>query len=127
MASLNKVQIIGNVASDVDLRTTTGGKQVANFNVATNYKDVPEFHRIVVWDKLAKIADDFFVKGKQVYVEGRSQTREWETKDGSKRYTTEIVAHQLLMLGKKGDDPEKLKKDEVAVPGDCPEKDDIPF
>ena len=97
---LNKVQIIGNITQDIELKQTPNGQSVCSFSVATNrnWKDAngmrqeqAEFHNLVFWGKLAEIAGEYLQKGKKVYVEGRLQTRNWEAQDGTKRYRTEIV------------------------------------
>jgi single-strand DNA-binding protein len=112
MASVNKVILIGHLGGDPELRYTPAGSAVANFNVATNetWKDKDgnkqvrtEWHRIVVWNKLAEIAGEYFKKGSQVYVEGRLTTRSWQDKDGVKRYITEVVAQSCLLMGRKAD------------------------
>jgi len=99
--------IIGNLTRDPEIRTTTGGKNVASFGVATNYtwtdasgqkQEKAEFHNIVAWGKLADICGQYLAKGRKVYVEGRLQTREWEGQDGAKRQRTEIVAENMIML-----------------------------
>lgn len=103
--------IIGNLTRDPELRTTTTGQTVANFGVATNHawtdssgqkQEKTEFHNIVAWAKLADICGQFLAKGRKVYVEGRLQTREWEGQDGVKRYRTEIVAENMIMLDRAG-------------------------
>lgn len=105
--SLNRAQIIGNLTRDPELRTTTSGQTVANFGVATSSvwtdaagqrQEKTEFHSIVVWGKLADICGQYLAKGRKVFVEGRLQTREWESQDGQKRRTTEIVADTMIML-----------------------------
>jgi single-strand DNA-binding protein len=106
---LNKVMLIGHLGSDPELRTTTSGQSVVNFTVATNenFKDGSgnlqertEWHRIVVWGKLAEICSQYLKKGRQVYIEGRLQTRSWDdTKSGEKKYATEIVCTDMQMLG----------------------------
>ena len=105
MASLNKVMLIGNLGRDPELRYTANGMAVATFSLATKERskneDRTEWHRIVTWDKLAEICGKYLSKGKQVYIEGRLQTREWQDKDGNKRSTTEIVANVMQMLGSK--------------------------
>ena len=107
MASLNEVKLIGNLTRDPELRKTNNGHDVCSFSLATNrsYKDrdgkkveESEFHNIVAWGKLAEICGKYLVKGKQVYVCGRLQTRSYE-KDGVKHYRTEITAEDMLMLG----------------------------
>jgi len=106
--SLNKVMLIGHLGSDPELRYTQGGAPVANFNLATNERwndkggqtqERTEWHKVVVWGKLAETCEKYLKKGRQAYVEGRLQTRDWEDKDGNKRYTTEIVAMTVQFLG----------------------------
>ncbi|MFQ5676074.1 MAG: single-stranded DNA-binding protein [bacterium] len=110
--SVNKVILIGNLGQDPELKYTPSGAAVTNFNVATNevWKDNDgnkqertEWHRIVLWRKLAEIAGEYLKKGSKVYLEGRLQTRSWEDKDGVKRYTTEVVADSMTMLDAKAD------------------------
>jgi single-strand DNA-binding protein len=111
MAGLNKVMLIGNLGRDPEIRYTANGRPVANFTLATNENWVnqkgereerTEWHNIVAWGKLAEICGEHLSKGKQVYLEGRIQTREWEDREGNKRRTTEIVASQMVMLGRRG-------------------------
>lgn len=142
MASLNKVMLIGNLGRDPEIRYTAGGTPVANFTMATTErwtdpggerKEKTEWHRVVVWAKQAEIVGEYLRKGRQVYVEGSLQTREWTDRDGNKRYTTEVRAQRFLMLGRPSDAP-------AATPGPAPdeqvaepsagggfEEDDIPF
>ena len=110
MASLNKVMIIGNLGKDPEIRATTTGQSVATFSIATSEKfknkngeqeERTEWHKVVLWGKLADIAGQYLTKGKTVYIEGRIQTRKWEGKDGQDRYTTEIVGETMKMLGGK--------------------------
>jgi len=101
---VNKVILVGRLGRDPELRRTQSGKAVANFSLATDSQGSTEWHRIVVWDRLAEICDQYLHKGKQVYIEGRIQTREWDDRDGNKRYTTEIVAYTMQMLGSRDDD-----------------------
>jgi single-strand DNA-binding protein len=105
--TLNKVQIIGNMTRDPEIRTTPAGASVASFSVATNMiwndqsgqrQERSEFHNIVAWRKLAEIVGQYLKKGSKVYIEGRLQTRDWVGQDGVKRYRTEIVAENLIML-----------------------------
>ncbi len=100
--------LIGRATADPEMRTTTGGQNVVNFSIATGrvWKDdkgekqeKTEFHNIVAWRKLADIVGQYVTKGKQLYIEGHLQTRSWEGKDGNKRYTTEIVADNMILLG----------------------------
>ncbi|HEY8370951.1 MAG TPA: single-stranded DNA-binding protein [Thermodesulfobacteriota bacterium] len=111
MASLNKVILIGNLGRDPEVRYTSGGQAVANFTVATNEawtnkqgqrEERTEWHRVVAWGALGERAGEYLRKGKQVYVEGRLQTRKWTDREGQERYTTEINAQQLFLLGSPG-------------------------
>ena len=108
MASLNKVMLIGNLGKDPEIRYTADGSPVANFSLATKEiwtdkngtrQERTEWHNIVAWSKLADLSKRYLAKGRQVYVEGRIQTREWDDKEGNKRRTTEIVANQMVLLG----------------------------
>lgn len=108
--SLNRSQIIGNLTRDPEVRSA-GGQKVATFGVATSFgwtdqtgqkKEKTEFHNVVAWRKLAEICELYLKKGGKVYIEGRMQTRDWEGEDGIKRYKTEIVADNMIMLGGKG-------------------------
>src|SRR3989338_7220666 len=108
MASINKVILIGNLGADPEGRFTPGGAAVCNFNIATNEKwtnkntgnpeERTEWHRIVVWGKLAELCRDYLKKGRTVYLEGRLQTRKWEDKQGQTKYTTEVVAQTIQFL-----------------------------
>ena len=111
--AVNKVILVGNLGKDPELRYTGSGTAVCNFSLATteNYKDrdgnkqeKTEWHNIVIWRQLAEIAGKYLTKGKQVYLEGKIQTRSYDDRDGNKRYITEIVADQMQMLGRAGDD-----------------------
>jgi single-strand DNA-binding protein len=111
--SVNKVILVGNLGKDPEVRYTASGTAVANFTLATserfkdrdgNPQERTEWHNIVAWRQLAEICGKYLVKGKQVYIEGKIQTRAWEDRDGNKRYTTEIVADQMQMLGRAGDE-----------------------
>lgn len=113
MRGVNKVILVGNLGRDPEIRYTRDGTAVANLNLATTdtwndangqKQERTEWHRVVAWGKLAEIAKEYLGKGRQVYIEGRLQTRSWEDKDGNKRYTTEIRADQMLMLGGRGGD-----------------------
>jgi single-strand DNA-binding protein len=110
--SVNKVILIGNLGADPEVRYTPSGAPVANFRIATsdNWTDKQgqrqertEWHRIVAWGKLAELCGEYLSKGRQVYVEGRLQTRQWDDRDGNKKYTTEIVANQITFLGGRGE------------------------
>ena len=118
---LNKVMLIGRVTQDPEVRTTPTGQNVANFSLVTNRswkndkgerQERPEFHNIVAWRHLADIVGQYAPKGKQLYIEGYLQTRNWEGKDGNKRYTTEVVANSLILLG--GGRGEKVAPVETA-------------
>lgn len=111
MYSLNRATLIGNLTRDPETRQTPGGQTVCSFSIATNRawtgndgvkQDATEFHNIVAWGKLADICGQYLNKGKKIYVEGRLQTRDWEGQDGVKRYRTEIVAENMIMLDTKG-------------------------
>lgn len=108
MASVNKVILVGNLGRDPEVRYMPNGEAVCNFSIATTdtWKDKSgqrqertEWHNIVMYRKLAEIAGEYLKKGRPVYVEGRLQTRKWQTKEGQDRYTTEIIADQMQMLG----------------------------
>jgi len=106
-SGVNKVILVGNLGKDPEVRYTPGGQAVANFNIATNEnwtdksgqkQERTEWHRIVVWGKQAELCGEYLSKGRQVYLEGRLQTREWTNKEGAKQYTTEVVANQVVFL-----------------------------
>jgi len=109
MASVNKVIIIGNLGKDPEVRYAPSGSAIANVTIATsrNWKDKTsgerqeetEWHRVVFYDRLAEIAGEYLKKGKSVYVEGRLKTRKWTDKEGVEKYTTEIIAQEMTMLG----------------------------
>ena len=111
MAGVNKVILVGNLGRDPEVRYTKSGQAVASFSLATsekwtgkdgNKEEKTEWHRIVAWGKLGEICGEYLSKGKQIYIEGRLQTREWEDNDGNKKQTTEIVANNMTMLGQAG-------------------------
>jgi len=112
--SVNKVILVGNLGKKPELRYTPGGQAVANFTLATNERfggkdgqpaqERTEWHRIVVWGRTAENCGQYLDKGRQVYIEGRLQTREWQDKEGQKRQTTEVVATTVQFLGGKGGD-----------------------
>jgi len=137
MASLNRIQIIGNLGGDPEMRFTPNGNPVTNFSVATTRKytvdDEPreetQWFRVTTWNKLAETCNQFLVKGKQVYVEGWLKTREWEDKEGGKRFSVEITANTVLFLGQKQISSEDTQPTEAAkdfTPGEL-EPEDIPF
>jgi single-strand DNA-binding protein len=110
MAGLNKVMLIGHLGNDPEMRFTQSGMAVAKFRLATSERtkdggEKTEWHRIVAFDRLAEICGDYLHKGKQVYIEGRIQTSEYEDKDGVRRWSTDIIANTMQMLGSKGDSP----------------------
>lgn len=109
--SLNKAQLIGNLTRDPEMKQIPGGQVVATIGIATNFtwndksgqkQSKTEFHNIVVWGKLAEICGQYLKKGSKVYMEGRLQTRNWEGEDGVKRYRTEIIADNMIMLDSRG-------------------------
>jgi single-strand DNA-binding protein len=108
MSSLNKVTLIGHLGKDPEVRYTPEGAAVASFSLATNdawtdksgtRQEHTEWHSIVAWGKLADICKKFLSKGRQVYIEGRIRSREWNDREGNKRHTTEIIASQMVLLG----------------------------
>jgi single-strand DNA-binding protein len=144
MAGVNKVILVGNLGADPEVRFMSNGQAVANFRIATSeaWKDKEgqkqertEWHRIVVWGKLGELCGEYLKKGRQVYVEGRLQTREWNDKEGKKNYTTEVVVSNVCFLG--GPDGRRIegggRRDEGGMSGYPPEggpepmDDDIPF
>jgi len=140
MAGLNKVMLIGYLGADPEIRYTADGTAVATFRIATTRRwtnkngekvDQTEWHRIVAWRRLGEICAQYLSKGKQVYIEGRLQTRSWEGKDGNKRWTTEIIAQNLQMLGRAGDVMDVPEGGGPSVQEDLvdetPLDDDIPF
>ena len=137
--SLNKAILIGNLGKDPELSYTASGVAVAKFSIATNerWKDQEgnvqertEWHNIVAWRKLAEICGQYLKKGSKVYLEGKLQTRSWDDKNtGVKRYTTEIVADDLIMLDARGGGGETNNAvvQSVSEPSPEAEKDDLPF
>src|SRR6187401_2374052 len=109
MGSVNKVILVGNLGRDAELRYTPGGAAVATLNLATTEvwndkasgqkQEKTEWHRIVLWGKSAESLNEYLTKGKQIYVEGRLQTRKWQDKDGNDKYTTEIRGDRIVLLG----------------------------
>ncbi len=144
MSGINKVILIGRLGSDPEVRYTPSGVAVANFSVATSEewknKDTgekqerTEWHRIVAWRRLGEICGEYLSKGRQVYVEGRIQTRSWDDRDGNKKYTTEIIANDIQFLGSRDMSESGKPQGGTAgagnfqgAPGPGPEDDDIPF
>ena len=139
MAGVNKVILVGRLGADPEVRYTNTGTAVANFNMATSssYTDKSgektektEWHRIVAFGKLGEICGEYLAKGKQVYIEGRLQTRDWEDRDGNKKKTTEIVAGVMQMLGAAGDRVKGDTGDSAPPASDRPDistEEDVPF
>lgn len=142
MSGVNKVILIGNLGADPTMRYTPSGTAVAQFNIATTERfnnkagereERTEWHRVVAWAKLAEICNQYLKKGKQVYIEGRLQTRQWEDQSGTKRYTTEVIANNMVMLGRVGDagdfPSQEFPPDEPSQgPGrSSGDDDDLPF
>lgn len=146
MSSVNKVILIGNCAKDPDTRYMSNGEAVTNLTIATSerWKDKngekqekTEWHRVTFYRKLAEIAGEYLKKGSQVYIEGRMETKKWTDKSGVEKYTTEIIANEMVMLGGKSADPshsqhQKEKANGYMPPDSKPEivddfEDDIPF
>jgi len=145
--SVNKVILVGNVGNDPEVKYLDGGTAVAKFSLATteNYKNKAgervsqtEWHNVVAWRHLAELTEKYIAKGKQLFIEGRITTRSWEDKDGNKRYTTEIIAQSIQMLGRKSDDENSTTPQASSKPAssaiDKPqveevesEDDDLPF
>ena len=144
MAGVNRVIIIGHLGNEPDVRTMPNGELVVNISVATSEswtdknsgekKEVTEWHRIVIYRKLAEIASQYLHKGSQVYIEGRLKTRKWQDSNGQDRYTTEIQGDNLQMLGGRQDEPKQAKSSKakpeplsaMAEQGDSFD-DNIPF
>ncbi len=132
---LNKVMLIGRLGSDPEIRYTQDGTAVATFNLATNYpvkrgdrwEEETEWTRVVAWRRLAEICGEYLNKGSLVYVEGQLRTRSWEDRDGNKRWTTEVVAKDLQMLGAKGERPEERATGTELESTAPPVEDDVPF
>ena len=112
MGSVNKVILVGNLGRDAEVRYTQGGTAVATVNMATTEvwndkasgqrQEKTEWHRVVVWGKQAETLSEYLLRGRQIYVEGRLQTRQWDDRDGNKRYTTEVRAVRVVLLGGRG-------------------------
>jgi single-strand DNA-binding protein len=141
MASVNKVIIVGHLGKDPEMRYMPNGDAVANITVATSEQwtdkatnekmEATEWHRVVFFRRLAEIVGQYLKKGSQVYIEGALKTRKWQDKDGQDRYTTEIVADEMKMLGKRdgGGGPPSIGAAEkpAGAPASAPDSDDIPF
>ena len=145
MGSVNKVILVGNLGRDAELRYTPGGAAVSTLNLATTEvwndrsnqrQEKTEWHRVILLGKQAESLQEYLTKGKQIYIEGRLQTRQWDDKDGNKRYTTEIKADRVTLLGGGGGGSRGASIDrggsQMAGGGDEPPmepitEDDIPF
>ena len=142
MRGINKVILIGNLGRDPELRYTASGQAVANFTIATtesrtnkggDRQDFTEWHRIVAWGRLAEICGEYLSKGRMVYIEGTLRTRSWEDKEGRKRWTTEVLARNMQMLGPSGDKGESTAEvgeglaDDFEIADTFGSEDDIPF
>ena len=112
MSGVNRVFLIGNLGANPEVRSTQGGQTVANLRLATTERwtdrngqkqEQTEWHNVVVWGKQAEIVGQYLTKGRQIYVEGRIRTRQWQDQQGQKRYTTEVVAQRVQMLGGRPD------------------------
>ena len=123
--SLNRVQLIGNLTRDPELRYTPAGTAVCTFGIATNRswttdsgekRDEADFHRIVAWNKLAELCSQFLTKGKKVYVEGRLSIRNWTGQDGAQRSTTEIVISDMILLDSSGRRAVEKEEEEIPEP-----------
>jgi single-strand DNA-binding protein len=134
--NLNKAMIIGNLTRDPELRSTPGGQSVCSFGVATNQvwtdqqgqrQERAEFHNVVAWGKLAEICSQYLSKGRKVYIDGRLQTRDWEGQDGVKRYRTEIICENMIMLDRAGSKSGASAGEEPAGDSEEIKKEDIPF
>jgi single-strand DNA-binding protein len=142
MSGVNKVILVGNLGADPQIRYTPQGTAVANFSLATTERFTnkngeresrTEWHRIVAWGRLAEICNEYLKKGKQIYIEGRIQTRQWDDKDGNKKFTVEIIAQNMVMLGRAGDagdvSAQEFQADEEATQeaAAAGNEDDLPF
>ena len=140
MSSVNKALIIGNLGQDPEIKYTQSGSPVANLSVATSerwkdkntgeQKEQTEWHRVVVFGRLAEIAEQYLKKGSKIFVEGKIQTRDWEDADGNKKYTTEVVAREMTMLDSKASmssDAPSSDSPSKETPKDDSFEEDIPF
>ncbi|MFA5208040.1 MAG: single-stranded DNA-binding protein [Candidatus Paceibacterota bacterium] len=132
--NLNKVFLIGRIATDIEMKTTSSGQSVCTFSLATNRtwkgkdgqkQEESQFHRIVLWQKLAEIASQFLTKGSLVLIEGRIQNRSWDDKNGVKRYTTEIIGEGMQMGPRVQGGSEPVKN--FSAPKKQTEDEDIPI
>jgi len=133
--TLNKVFLIGNLGRDPEIRFLPSGQQVANFSLATKEvwtskegkkEERVQWHRIVAFGKLAEICGEYLSKGRQVYIEGRLQSRDWNTQEGQKRSTVEVIVQNLILLGGKGA-PSDSEPEEITYEPDKEPEEDVPF
>lgn len=135
---VNRVTLLGNVGREPEIRYTQSGNAVANFSVATGerrkvggeWQDHTEWHACTAWGKLAETCSNYLTKGKQVYIEGRLQTRKWDDKNGSTHYSTEIVVDQLVLLGGQSEKKQSGQERQYDDPnnlGGYDANDDVPF
>lgn len=136
MTDLNKLLLIGRLGADPESRTTPTGTAVCNFRLATTTKwgeqEHTEWHRVVCFKKLAELAQKFLKKGRQIYLEGSVQTRKWEDKEGQERYTTEVIAWNIIFLGgqdqeQRNDSPPRQASRHTSQQTKSTTKDDYPF
>lgn len=135
--TVNKVIIIGNLGRDPETRYSPGGAPITNASIATSYtwkdkatgkkNEETEWHRVVFFNRLAEIAGEYLKKGMPVYIEGRLRTSKWKDKDGKEKFSTDIVAEEMKMLGSRGDSPNETKGAQEKPPGVDGLEDDIPF
>jgi single-strand DNA-binding protein len=135
---INKVELIGNLGADPEVKAMPSGGNVVNLRLATtrrwkdrnsgDRKEATEWHRVVCFNRTADIAAQYLKKGSHIYIEGRLQTRKWQAQDGTDRYTTEVVANSLTMLGKKSTETDTLDMANNSTPNDpLDELGDVPF
>ena len=137
--SLNKVQLIGRLGADPEIKQMVNGKSVARLSIATSQswkdkssgekKEKTEWHRVVIFGRLAEIAEQYLKKGSKIFVEGKLQTRDWEDSEGKKRYTTEVIAREMTMLDSRGDVDASSSDSGSSAPTKNNDKfeEDIPF
>ena len=141
---INKVILVGNLGADPETRYMPSGSAVTNLRLATNerrkdkqtgeFTDITEWHRVVLFDKLAEVAAEYLRKGSQVYIEGKIRTNKWQDRDGNDRWTTEIIANEMQMLGGRGGGGGSMPMNQDSGPSSPPPQagpddfdDDIPF
>jgi single-strand DNA-binding protein len=140
MAGVNKAILLGRLGADPEVRYTSSGTAITNFRMATSTmftnkegqkEEKTEWHKVVAFGRLGEICGEYLAKGKQVYIEGRIQTRDWEDKDGNKRWTTEIIVQSMQLLGNAGEKGKGPSSSEPPPLDDVPElpqtEGDIPF